>query len=129
MSDKRRIVVLDDNDVFAEMVSSALSPEYEIWKGSDGIEGLELCAKCHPDLIIADIGMPRMDAGMMLKEMKKSPRLAAIPVMILTATHFNVTSRRQFEKDPQVRAIMLKPFVLDALTAAVKSVLEGPKTP
>lgn len=126
MEQRKRVVVVDDNEVFATMVEDALSFDYEIHKGKDGREGVELCARWRPQLLIADVGMPRMDGVAMLKELKKNPVTASIPVIILTATHFNTTSRRSFETDPQVRSIMFKPCSVETLTATVSSILGPP---
>ena len=125
MSEKPRIVVVDDNEEFANLVAAALAVDNEVGVALDGREGLDLCLQQAADLMVADIGMPNMDAFSMLREMKKHPQTASMPVIILTATHFNTVSKSKLERDPQVCAILHKPCRLTDLAATVKSVLES----
>lgn len=127
LSHKPRIVVVDDNENFANMVAAALSAENDVAVAYDGKQGLDQCLSRPADIMIADVGMPNMDGVAMLREMKKYPQIAAMPVIILTATHFNTVPRRKFEHDPQVRAIIQKPCRLNDLSALVQSILEGRK--
>lgn len=109
------------------MVATALSDHYDVVTASDGRECLEQCRQGNVSVVITDIGMPGMDGLRLLREMKKGRQTAAIPVIILTASHFNTLSRSQFMLDPQVRVILQKPCPIVELTAAVRSALHPPK--
>ena len=120
---KPRVIVLDDNEYFRAMVAAVLGYDYDVVMGYNGIEGLKLCAKNIPDLVITDIAMPEMDGARFIKELKRRKETAKVPIIILTATHFNTNPSRQFEKDPRVKAILKKPFETDALTKAVREIV------
>ena len=118
-----RVVILDDSEGFATMVAAVLSAENEVVTGQDGVEGLRLCLEAPTDLLITDIGMPRMDGVNLLRELKRYPQTKTIPVIVLTASHFNTVPRAKFEKDPQVVAILHKPCHLTELANKVRSVV------
>lgn len=115
-----RVVVVDDESSFASMVEAALSEDYEVATGHDGKAGLALCQAADTALLVTDIGMPGMDGVELLKHLKASPRTSRIPVLVLTATHFNTISRKAFDKDPQVKAILHKPCTLEQLQSTVR---------
>ncbi|HQK15315.1 MAG TPA: response regulator, partial [Anaerolineae bacterium] len=59
---KKQILVVEDQDLLLMAIRDVLEMEgYTVITASDGVEGLEMMERCTPDLIIADISMPRMD--------------------------------------------------------------------
>jgi CheY-like chemotaxis protein len=126
MQEKKRIVVLDDNEPFAALLVAALETDYTVVFGLNGHEGLRLCHAAHTDLLITDIGMPELDGIQMLKELQKDTRLSAIPVIVVTATHFHTQARSNVSRYPQVRTIISKTSGIDFITAEVRKVLHGP---
>ena len=126
MQEKKRIVVLDDNEPFAALIVAALETDYTVVVGMNGKEGLRLCQDAHTDLLITDIGMPELDGIQMLKELQKDQRLANIPVVVVTATHFHTQTRSDVSRYPQVRSIISKTSGIDFITGEVRKVLHGP---
>ena len=51
----------------------------------DGFEALAMCLKSAPDLILADLQMPRMDGWQLLRVVRGRPSLASVPVIFLTS--------------------------------------------
>ena len=122
MTERPRLVVADDNPAFAELIAAGLRTDYDVVVVPDGREALEECRK-GAALLISDVGMPEMDAEKLLKELKKDPRTAKLPVVIATATHFHTASRKRYEADPQVKAIFCKPFQIEELFSRVRSLV------
>lgn len=56
----------------------------QVLRAADGLEALALAKKERPALILLDVIMPKMDGFAALKELKKDPDLATIPVWFLT---------------------------------------------
>ena len=54
-------------------------------KAYDGIEAMESIGNRRPDLVVLDVMMPRKDGYTVCAEMKRSPDLKEIPVILLTA--------------------------------------------
>jgi CheY-like chemotaxis protein len=50
----------------------------------DGLEGLGLCLKSPPDIILSDVQMPRMDGWQFLRMLRSRPTLKQVPVLFLT---------------------------------------------
>jgi len=129
MAERRRIVVADDDDIFVALLATGLEAEYDFAGGKNGREGLELCRAGRVDLLITDIGMPELDGIQMLEEFQKDPRLAAIPVLVVTATHFSRRHRAEVERFPQVRGVICKPCGFDQIRAELRRLLPAPSGP
>jgi CheY-like chemotaxis protein len=52
---------------------------------SDGVEGLQITGQQHPDLILLDVMMPKMDGIEAVHRLKSDPATASIPVILLSA--------------------------------------------
>jgi CheY-like chemotaxis protein len=80
------ILIIDDSQITSQILDLALRKEgYEVLVAGDGIEGLKLVIPHHPDLIVCDLFMPRMDGYAFILSLKKHADMAAIPVILLTA--------------------------------------------
>jgi CheY-like chemotaxis protein len=125
MQNKPKLVVLDDNDIFAALLVAALEGEYDIRVGRNGKEGEQLCLAENPELLITDIGMPEVDGVQMLQGFQKDSRLSKIPVIIVTATHFSQRNRSELECYPQVRAMFFKTDDIENIVLEIRKELKG----
>jgi len=72
--------------VFAKVMSAALENDgYEVLLAGDGIEGLKISLSQHPDLILCDQFLPRMDGYRFMLTMNGLNELAGIPVILVTS--------------------------------------------
>jgi len=79
------LLVEDDPDVL-RMLRTLVQPIADVETASDGLEALEkLKTGETPDLIVTDLMMPRMDGLALSRELKADPKLAKIPLIMLTA--------------------------------------------
>lgn len=123
MEGKPRVLVLEDNEMFAALIQAALEEDFEVLTGNNGLQGIALCLEGGVDAVVTDIGMPDFDGLSMLREFAKTPALASIPVLVVTATHFTRLSREDFSRFPQVKKILSKTESIDRIAAEVKAVL------
>ncbi len=123
MEGKQRLLVLEDNEIFAALIAAALEEEFEVVTGNNGLQGIALCLEGGVAAVVTDIGMPDFDGLSMLREFAKSPALSAIPVVVITATHFTRLSRAELSRFPQVKRILSKTESIDQLAAEVRAVL------
>lgn len=80
------ILVADDSITTRTLERSILEAHgYRVRVAVDGVEALERLRDEPADLVIADIQMPRMDGFTLLAEIKKDPRLAKTPVIIVSS--------------------------------------------
>src|SRR5665648_80159 len=86
MTQKPYILVVDDNKITTKLLKRYLEANgYEAAEAYDGIECLEKVAVRHPDAIVLDVMMPRMDGYDTVAQLKADPATAHIPVVIVTA--------------------------------------------
>jgi two-component system cell cycle response regulator len=81
-----KILIVDDNAQNAELLQAYLEPlDYIIRIAVDGVDALETIEHFLPDIVLLDIMMPRMSGFEVCKRLKKNPKTADIPVVMVTA--------------------------------------------
>ena len=119
--DKKRILIIDDEEDFREIVKKNLeiSGEFLVDIAANGKDGIELAKKIKPDLILLDIIMPEMEGGEVFSRMKNDKDTEEIPIVFLTVA---VTKE---EVDSQKGLIGGHAFI--AKTASVAELIAGIK--
>ena len=79
------VLVVDDTAEMRKLLGELLHEEFHVLFARDGQEGLELAQREHPDLILSDVMMPRMDGQEFCRRVKQDPATAHIPFVMLTA--------------------------------------------
>lgn len=81
-----KVMLVEDDKSLREIYSIRLVAEgYDIVSASDGEEGLALAVKEKPDLIIADVMMPKISGFDMLDILRSTPETAGVKVIMMTA--------------------------------------------
>jgi CheY-like chemotaxis protein len=87
VSDKKKVLVIEDEPDLRQLAAWLLKAEgYQALLAADGDEGLKIAREHHIDLILLDIKMPGRYGWSILTEIKVTPELRDIPVIILTAS-------------------------------------------
>ncbi|MFC1858575.1 response regulator transcription factor [Thermodesulfobacteriota bacterium] len=95
MSEKKRILIVEDEPDYASIVQGYLEKEgFEVDIAYNGVEGLEKVAANPPDAVLLDVMMPEKDGYKLCRELKRDSRYAGIPVILLTAVGDHVTTTR-----------------------------------
>ena len=85
MSDKTRILVVDDERLHINVMMELLGDDYTVVVARNGEKALELAhATPAPDLILLDVLMPGMDGYEVCSKLKSDPATREIPVIFLT---------------------------------------------
>jgi CheY-like chemotaxis protein len=85
MSNARNILIVDDNEEQVAFLSQILeNNKYQYAVARDGAEALNKMQASPPALVLLDIMMPRKSGATVFQQMKKSPDLKSIPVIIIT---------------------------------------------
>ncbi|MBI3324653.1 MAG: response regulator [Candidatus Omnitrophica bacterium] len=82
---KKRVLVVEDEEKVREILRRHLEQDYEVLVAQDGQEGVSQAKAHHPDLILLDLRMPRMDGLSMLRVLKTVEETVGIPVVVLSA--------------------------------------------
>lgn len=86
MAVTRSILIIEDEADLSELISHHLEKEgYRCRRQYDGIAGLAQLDRDPPDLLILDRMLPRMSGDDVLKRLRRDPKTASIPVIMLTA--------------------------------------------
>ena len=113
-----KVMVIDDSNTIrrsAEIFRSKAG--CEVLMAEDGFDALVKIADHHPDVIFVDIMMPRLDGYQTCAVIKKNPRFAKTPVIMLSSKDglFDRARGRMVGSDEY----LTKPFTKDSLLQAV----------
>ncbi len=127
MTDKKRILVVDDEPDFCSIVQGNLEKEgFIVEVAYDGNEGLAKVKSNPPDAIVLDVMMPEKDGYAVCKEIKEDEKLADIPIVMLTAVASHVTSTRYSHYDGmsmEADDYLPKPASAEDITQSLKGLL------
>jgi signal transduction histidine kinase/ligand-binding sensor domain-containing protein/DNA-binding response OmpR family regulator len=84
-NEKRRILIVEDNDDLRVLIAGFLSLHYEILEAANGVEALQALKETEVSLILSDIMMPLKDGITLCREVKADVNTSHIPVVLLTA--------------------------------------------
>jgi CheY-like chemotaxis protein len=124
MAPRARILIADDEPHIRRILQFLLEQEgFEVQLAADGEEAWKAVASFHPDLVLLDVMMPRMDGFAVLDIIRAGFETARLPVILLTA---------KGEEEDKVRGLrggandyILKPFNHDELLLRVGNLLEA----
>ncbi len=85
MSQSKILVVEDDHDIAQLLAITMKKAGFEVAVSENGYDALSLIRRLPPDLLILDLMIPGIDGFDVCKELKRDPKTAAVPVLILTA--------------------------------------------
>ena len=116
------ILTVDDSASLRMAIRIALTGAgYAVTEAGDGVEGLAKAAETRFDLIVTDLNMPNMDGLTMIRELRKQPEQAGVPILFLT-TESDGDIKAQ-AKAAGATGWLVKPFVPDQLVKVARKVL------
>ena len=117
-----RILIVEDEEAILEVVSQAMKRHgFEVSTANNGDSALEMAYSLHPDIIILDIMLPKMDGWEVCRRLKREDETRNIPLIMLTARREerDVVEGLNLGADDYIK----KPFSLVELIARVKALL------
>ena len=127
MSEKKRILVVDDEPDFVSIVKKNLEKAgFEVDVAYDGIEVIDKINANMPDAIVLDVMMPEKDGYKVCAELKADERYSDIPILLLTAVADHVSSTRYSHYDgmsTEADDYLPKPASAEDILDSVKSLL------
>lgn len=117
------ILVVDDDLGTRLSISDYLELSgYSVITANDGQEALVMVDEYHPDLIVTDIVMPRMNGYELVRRVRQQAAFRLLPVILLTAR--TKTQERILGYQSGCDLYLPKPFELEELAAAIRNLLE-----
>lgn len=85
MPQGKTILVVDDSATIRKLISAKLEKcGHNVVCAADGVEAMEMMANLHPDLVLLDITMPRMDGYEVCKQIRANPAGKDLPVVMIS---------------------------------------------
>ena len=104
-----RVLVIDDESTVGVVLRLAFDAEgHETVVAEDGRTGIELALAEHPDAIVLDLMMPRVNGYDVLDALRDADGMADVPVLVLTAVA--LTKEHERCRSAGADAVMTKPF-------------------
>jgi CheY-like chemotaxis protein len=119
-----RVLIVEDDTSLLRLLELRLCLDgYTTRTAADGVAALQVLATWLPDVVLTDVMMPRLSGLSLCRAVRRDPRTAAIPIILLTARCFD--SDMQEVIDLGGVAFMNKPFDAESLKAALVAALAG----
>jgi CheY-like chemotaxis protein len=126
-STQRTIIIVEDEpdtaEMFAEMMRLA---GYNVLKSYGGTSAIALISEKKPDAVVLDVMMPDLSGMEVMKFMRRDPRLADIPVVVVSAK--SLPSDIKSGLDAGASVYLTKPVAFQDLNEAVSKAMEGAET-
>jgi CheY-like chemotaxis protein len=123
----RRVLVCDDTEQIRRLIRVNLELDgYEVLEAVDGPAAVEILRDLHrplPNVITLDVLMPRHDGWWTLSTIRADPRLANIPIIMVTASA--QTRDRVHAEEAGVDEFVAKPFEPEELLTKIESLVGG----
>jgi two-component system cell cycle response regulator DivK len=83
---KKKVLVVEDNEAWRKLLVMVIERSgYEVLQACDGLEAVDKATAARPDLILMDVGLPKMTGDAATAVLKANPATRKIPVVIQTA--------------------------------------------
>jgi DNA-binding response OmpR family regulator len=120
--DQKTILVIEDDDIVAQTIEHCLRREnFRVILAQSGVEGLQLCRRHQPNLVVLDIIMPGMDGLTVCRQMRQDPMIDETPVLMLTAKTRDEDKVKGFMAGAD--DYLSKPFNVDEFILRVRAIL------
>lgn len=115
---RKRVLLVEDNvDSAAGLRLVLMEAGYEVHVANDGSAALKAAAKCHPDAVVLDIGLPDINGYEVAYQLRHQLKLGNIPIIALSG--YGSETYRQCSSDAGIDRYLIKPASLADLEQAL----------
>lgn len=125
MGDRKKVLVVDDNQNFNQLLQCALEDDFEVFSAVDGRDGVKKASEVLPDIILMDVMMPNIAGIEMARMLVSEEETRDIPIIVLTGSHLDKGTPGLFKQEKNVRHFLSKTTPVMDIVAVVKKVLDG----
>jgi two-component system alkaline phosphatase synthesis response regulator PhoP len=116
--EKKKVLVVDDEMYIGQLIKKALGNNYNVILASNGEDALNAARTEHPDLVLMDILMPKLDGYTACYQIKNDPVTKTIPVIMLTGIGHDLN--RKLAEGMGANGYITKPFNPNELLNTVR---------
>ena len=122
---KDKVLIIEDEQNISNFISTVLTAnDFDVLVANNGAQALSVITSHYPDLIILDLGLPDMDGGNILREVRSWSNLPIIVVSARTHEHDKVAALDMGADD-----YIEKPFGTSELLARIRTAIRHTRTP
>ncbi len=121
------LIIEDEKDIVESLEYNLKNEGYKVSKAYDGLNGLRLAEEKVPAIVLLDLMLPGLDGLEVCRRLKKNPKTAAIPVIMLTAKGSETDKVVGLEVGAD--DYIVKPFSTKELIARIKTILRRYEKP
>jgi diguanylate cyclase (GGDEF)-like protein len=97
LAGRPRILIVEDDEPTREALAEALADAYDVEPAVDGVDGVEAARARRPDVVLMDIGLPRLDGFQALAALRGDPATADVPVILVSGDGDDLTRARSLD--------------------------------
>jgi two-component system, cell cycle response regulator DivK len=113
------VLLVDDSEDNREVYAQYLTFNgFRVEIAVDGVEAVEKAASVHPDVIVMDLSLPRLDGWEATRQIKSAPATSKIPVIALTGHAVSESKRKALEAG--CSGYLTKPCLPDVLVSEIR---------
>src|SRR5580658_290100 len=121
----RKVLIAEDNPVNRELLRELLEGRgCEVEEACDGEEALEMLERTRPDILLLDLGLPKLDGFGVMRKIRENAQLADLPVLAVTA--FAMRGDREKALDAGFDGYLSKPINAISLAEELERLLGRP---
>ncbi len=126
---QRKVLVVEDRELDREMLTGLLQhAQYEVLEVADAPQALALVRSEHPDLVITDVLLPKVDGYQLVRQLRTDPAIAGTKVIFYTAV-FDEQEAWDLAQECGVSRVLFKPMDPEKILEAVAEVLKTKDAP
>ena len=122
------ILIIEDDQIILEMYRDKFQvSKFGVITALNGEDGLNAALQYHPNLILLDLAMPKMDGMTVMKLLRKDPWGETVPVIILTNLNIDGRLLEEIIKNKPTYSLMKANTTPEEVLMKVKEILEDQK--
>ena len=115
----RRVLIIEDNADTRDTLRRVLELDgHDVQEAADGTQGVAIALSSRPEVVIIDIGLPRLDGYQVARRLRAA--LGAVPLLI-AVTGYGQAEDRRMSRDAGFDVHLVKPVAPEQLAAALES--------
>jgi signal transduction histidine kinase/DNA-binding response OmpR family regulator len=125
-----RVLTIDDEETHRFIIREMLNePGYQIAEAGSGEQGLALMHELPPDVVLLDLRLTDMSGIDLCDRLRRDPRAARVPIILITSQDLSEDERRRFGADRVVisKAVLTRERLRSAIRAAVSAAAPAPQ--
>ena len=121
LAERPRLLIAEDDRELAETMREVLEEDFAVDLAANGSEAVARAQDGHPDVVVMDARMPKMDGLDACRALRDNPETADVPIIVVTAGSAPESASAAF--DAGATDYLPKPFSISQLRSRARTCL------